>query len=96
MQGRISEFCQVGSDFHAAILTASQSPLLIETYERAVHWRFAGLRTRLARDLELAARSFGEHRLILDLAHRRSMPGLIEAITGHIGNTNTYFALVLA
>lgn len=86
---------QLDSDFHIAILEAAASDLLLEAYVQTVHWRFAALRFRLARQSEHAARSFNEHRNILNLVETDDVSGLRKALRFHIENTNVYYESLL-
>jgi DNA-binding GntR family transcriptional regulator len=86
---------QLDSDFHLAILEAASSNLLLAAYRQTVHWRFAALRFRLAREREHAARSFDEHKNILELIERNDVEGLQDALRVHIGNTNGYYEALL-
>jgi DNA-binding GntR family transcriptional regulator len=86
---------QLDSDFHLAILESASSNLLLAAYRQTVHWRFAALRFRLAREREHAARSFDEHKAMLDLIMRNDADGLMAALRVHIENTNGYYETLL-
>jgi DNA-binding GntR family transcriptional regulator len=86
---------QLDSDFHLAILEAASSNLLLAAYRQTVHWRFAALRFRLAREREHAARSFDEHKAILALIEGSDAEGLQAALRVHIENTNGYYEALL-
>ena len=86
---------QLDSEFHIAILEAASSDLLLEAYRQTVHWRFAALRFRLARQREHAARSFNEHLHIVDLVARNDVATLETVLRTHIENTNGYYEWLL-
>lgn len=89
------KYQQLDSDFHLAILVAAASELLLQAYRQTVHWRFAALRFRVAREPEHASRSFQEHRDILTLVEKNDAAGLREALRVHIENTNLYYARLM-
>jgi DNA-binding GntR family transcriptional regulator len=86
---------QLDSEFHLAILEAASSNLLLGAFRQTVHWRFAALRFRLARQQDHAARSFSEHKNILDLIERDDIEALQAALRVHIENTNGYYESLL-
>ena len=86
---------RLDSDYHLAILEAASSSLLLAAYTQTVHWRFAALRFRLAREQDHAARSFDEHKSILALIENDDAEGLQAALRVHIENTNGYYAALL-
>ncbi len=89
------KYQQFDSDFHLAILEAAGSELLLEAYRQTVHWRFAALRFRVARETEHASRSFQEHRDIRALVENNDAAGLGKALRVHIENTNHYYARLM-
>lgn len=86
---------QLDSDFHIAILEAASSELLLSAYRQTVHWRFAALRFRLARQKQHAARSFNEHLRIVELVERNDAAALETALRTHIEYTNDYYESLL-
>ena len=90
------KYQQLDSEFHLAILEAASSDVLLTAYRQTVHWRFAALRFRLAREREHAARSFDEHRHIVGLIERNDADALQTALRAHIDNTNVYYKSLFA
>lgn len=86
---------ELDTAFHAAILASAASPMLERTYAQSVQPLFAALRSRLARDVIHAERSYEEHRRIADFVARGDLPGLLEAVETHIRITNHYYARLL-
>jgi len=86
---------QLDSEFHIAIIEAAASDLLLEAYRQTVHWRFAALRFRLARQREHAERSFNEHRHIVELVKNDDLDALGAVLRTHIENTNGYYERML-
>ena len=87
---------QLDADFHLAILEAASSELLLGAYRQTVHWRFAALRYRLAREQEHATRSFDEHRRIVALIEQNDLAGLQAALRVHIEKSNDYYEAIMS
>jgi DNA-binding GntR family transcriptional regulator len=79
-------------ELHLAFFRAARSDMLEATYLSAVNSRFAALRQRLAENKRLAARSFLEHRKILDAIYAKNRRELSELLRQHIEFIIDYFS----
>lgn len=82
--GEDRRYLQLDTQFHQALVAAAGNPFLADAYQ-TIASKMAALRNRLGAHPGHMAKSFAEHRRIVELLAAADLPGALETLTDHIG-----------